>query len=113
MKSIPTQMQTVDARSGKVLKTETIPMRLLPPRAGLCAVCAVDHPPEMPHNPQSLYWQMAFNTDHGRAATWADAVAHCTGQMRAKWELELKRMGAWSVPPDGAAPIATPYSKQT
>ena len=38
MKSIQTKMQTVDMQSGKVTKTEFVPMHVLPPRAGLCAI---------------------------------------------------------------------------
>lgn len=112
MKSIPTKVQTVDARSGKVLKTEAMPMMLMPPRSGLCAVCAADHKPEDPHNAQSLYWGVAFNSDHGRVPTWADAIAHCDEAVQERWTNELKRMKAWTEPPEGCAPIVLPYSKQ-
>lgn len=40
---------------------------LLPPAPGVCQECA---------------------TEHGRAATWADAVAHCEPAVRQAWETE-------------------------
>lgn len=67
MKAIPTKMQTVEMGTGKVIKTEFVPMHLMPPRAGLCAVCAHDHAADAPHNAQSLYWGVAFKADTGRA----------------------------------------------
>lgn len=78
---------------------------LLPPKKGLCQVCAVDHPPENPHNAQSLYYGMRFKMLHGRDVTWADAVAHCGEPMREIWERELRRLNAWT---EAAVPIAEP-----
>lgn len=112
MKAIPTKMQTVEMGTGKVIKTEFVPMQLMPPRPGLCAVCAGNHQAEEPHNAQSLYWGVAFNADHGRAPTWADAIAHCDEAVQAAWTNELKRLKAWTQPPKGCAPIRLPYSKQ-
>ena len=112
MKSIQTKMQTVDMQSGKVTKTEFVPMHVLPPRTGLCSVCAGDHKPEDPHNAQSIYWGVIFNAEHGRAPTWADAVAHCDEAVQAAWKKELRRMKAWTQPPKGCAPIRLPYSAQ-
>ena len=112
MKAIPTKMQTVDASTGKVLKTEMVPMQLMPPRPGLCAVCAGNHQPEEPHNAQSLYWGVAFKADTGRAPTWADAIAHCSEPVQAAWKAELKKRKAWTQPPKGCEPACLPYSKQ-
>ena len=66
---------------------------LLPPRAGLCQICAGDHDPAMPHNAQSLYYQTAFNMQHGRAPNWIDAMEHCTEEMRAVWTKGLNDCG--------------------
>lgn len=80
-------------------------MRLLPPKPGVCPVCATDHAPEWPHNQPSLYYQYHFYGTHGRWPTWADAVAHCDDEMRANWERVLKEKGHWSEPKEGE-PIA-------
>lgn len=60
-------------------------MFLLPPAADKCQECAVDHPPEWPHDPQSFFYQTKFNMEHGRTATWRDAWAHCTPELRRQW----------------------------
>jgi len=82
-------------------------MMLLPPREGVCPICAIAHEPEAPHNQQSLYYQCRFYGVRGRWPTWADAVAHCDQEIRAFWERELRKRGAWSEPVDGE-PIADP-----
>lgn len=74
-------------------KTEHGRMFLLPPAAHLCQTCATEHLPEEPHNAQSLYYQTAFNMQHGRAATWTDAMEHCTPDVRAMWREELIDLG--------------------
>ena len=66
---------------------------LLPPRADLCQVCAVDHDPHQPHNLQSLYYQVYFNQLHGRSPTWTDALAHCSDDVKAQWMAELSKRG--------------------
>lgn len=66
---------------------------LLPPKPGLCPECAVNHPPELPHNPQSLYWQVKFSQAHKRLPTWGDALAHCDKKMRKLWVRELGLKG--------------------
>lgn len=42
--------------------------RVLPPKPGVCQECAVDHPPEMLHNNDSLHWQYV--------AGWFDGEGH-------------------------------------
>jgi hypothetical protein len=59
-------------------------MTLLPPAPGRCQVCAAIHGPGEPHNPESLYWQMAFHRQHGRWPTWEDAVAHLDPELQAQ-----------------------------
>jgi len=74
---------------------------LLPPRPDVCQECAVKHDPGMPHNRDSLYYQIKFNAEHGRYPQWSDAVAHCSPEMRAAWQGELEKQGVWSEPVEG------------
>lgn len=83
-------------------------MMLLPPREGLCRICAGDHKPNMPHNAQSLFYGMRFKMRYKREGTWADAIAHCSVDMRIFWENGLRERGAWTEPPEGVEPIAEP-----
>lgn len=68
-------------------------MILLPPPAGKCQECAREHDPKLPHDVQSLYYQFKFNMEHGRKATWADAMAHCSEDIKVLWTAELKKLG--------------------
>ena len=72
---------------------ETSEFFLLPPAPHLCQTCGVKHEPHLPHNAQSLFYQTKFNMENGRAATWTDAMAHCTPDMQAAWREELIREG--------------------
>lgn len=112
LKTLPVKMETVSMDTGKVEKTETAQFKIMPPRAGLCAICAHDHAAADPHNCQSMYYQYAFYAEFGRWPTWADALAHCALPMRAAWRLELQRIRKWSEPPAGFDPIAHPYAVQ-
>lgn len=67
-------------------------------KPGQCPDCAVFHPPDQPHNPQSLYYQYSFMEENGRWPTWADALAHCSEEMKAAWKEELAHRGI-IVPP--------------
>lgn len=100
MKSVPVPTQTVDMETGRVVKEEITRFDILPPPPGACAVCAHNpaHPPDQPHNAQSLYYQYAFYGEHGRWPTWKDAVAHSPDQVKARWEQELRKVGKWSEP---------------
>ena len=60
---------------------------------GTCPMCAVKHEPEQPHNQQSLAWQYKFYDLHGRFPTWADAMAHCSDEVKAYWAEALKEHG--------------------
>lgn len=77
-------------------------MTLLPCKKDVCQECAVDHPPEAPHNNQSLYYQYKFYGEHGRWPTWKDAISHCDENTQGLWEKELRRMGQWSEPAPSA-----------
>ena len=68
-------------------------MMLLPPAADRCQECATAHDPEHPHNAQSLYYQTAFQMEHGRPATWLDAMAHCQERVQAVWKAALIERG--------------------
>jgi hypothetical protein len=68
-------------------------LRLLPPAAGKCQECAVEHDPAEPHNRDSLYYQMQFQIRHGRWPTWEDAMAHCTDDLKAAWREQLSALG--------------------
>ncbi|MDO8391032.1 MAG: hypothetical protein Q7V57_11125 [Actinomycetota bacterium] len=79
-------------------------MTLLPPAADKCQECAVDHPADWPHNPDSLFYKVKFNIDHGRVPTWRDAWAHCTPEVRRSWfdllQPKLADLGMQPLPAD-------------
>ena len=60
---------------------------------GTCPECATAHEPDMPHNQQSLAYQYKFRGQNGRWPTWADAMAHCTPEVRESWSEILRDMG--------------------
>jgi hypothetical protein len=66
---------------------------LMPAPPGACSQCAVDHEPDQPHNQGSLFYQYAFNAEHGRWPTWADAMAHCTERVQECWKQRLAQHG--------------------
>lgn len=68
-------------------------IQIIPPRPGTCPECAVDHDRTMPHNRDSLYYQMRFRQRNGRFPTWADAMAHCSDMVKAYWTGELAKRG--------------------
>lgn len=71
-----------------------LPFRLLgktPP--GTCPECAVAHPPEQPHDQQSLTYQYKFYDQHGRWPTWEDAMAHCPFDIKLYWSNALAERG--------------------
>jgi hypothetical protein len=60
---------------------------------GVCPMCAVTHDPEMPHDQQSLAYQYKFYDQYGRWPTWADAIAHCSEEVKAIWREALAEHG--------------------
>lgn len=68
-------------------------MALLPPSKDVCQECAVKHDPQMPHNQQSLYYQMKFKKERGRWPTWEDAMAHCAEDVKTLWREALLKRG--------------------
>ena len=73
--------------------TSTARFVLMPPRPGVCQVCAVKHDPEQPHNRDSLYYQYRFYAEHKRWPTWADAMRHCNVETRRTWTDALRARG--------------------
>jgi hypothetical protein len=66
---------------------------LMPCAPDVCQECAVKHEPGAPHNAQSLYYQYKFYGQHGRWPTWADAMAHCTDEVKQMTIKVLKEHG--------------------
>lgn len=66
---------------------------LLPPAPDRCQVCATRHGPAEPHNPTSLYWQMARSLAGEPPPTWEEALTHCTPEVRADWVARLRQAG--------------------
>lgn len=60
---------------------------------GTCPECAVKHEPHLPHNRDSLAYNYKFYDQHGRWPTWADAMAHCTPEVKAVWTEALEKAG--------------------
>ena len=98
LKTVPIVRQTIDLTTGEVLETKTVGFKLMSKPATACQVCGHDpaHPPEAPHNVQSLYYQYAFYGEHGRWPTWKDAMAHCDPETQRLWEQALREEGAWT-----------------
>ena len=65
--------------------------RQTPP--GTCPECATKHDPEQPHNRDSITYQYKFYDTHGRWPTWADAMAHCTSEVKGQWITALAEYG--------------------
>lgn len=66
---------------------------LLPAPEGTCPECAVNHPPDQPHNQQSLFYQYHFYNENGRWPTWKDALAHCPDGIKDIWIQALSERG--------------------
>lgn len=66
---------------------------LVPPAPDVCQQCAVDHEPEIPHNPQSVYYQFWFRRQRGRWPNWGDAMAHCAPEVQGVWREALAERG--------------------
>lgn len=82
-------VESVNMDTGERVPIEGGGLFMLPPKPGLCAWCATAHAAEMPHNNQSLYYQMKFHAIYGRWPTWTDAMAHCSPAMQATWRKGL------------------------
>lgn len=58
---------------------------LMPPKPGACTTCAVIHPPDRPHNPDSLYWATKNELEGKPPPTWDDALAHVSDEIHEIW----------------------------
>lgn len=58
---------------------------MLPAQPDRCPLCAHHHAPAEPHNRYSMFYQMKFYQEHGRWPTWADAMAHCSEEVKQRW----------------------------
>ncbi len=67
--------------------------QILPAAPEVCSQCAIDHEPQEPHNRDSLHYQYTFHGEHGRWPSWADAMAHCSPQVKSMWRLALAERG--------------------
>lgn len=76
---------------------------ILPPKPGVCQICAVAHDPKMPHNRDSLYYQVRFHHQHRRFPTWWDAMSHCDDHVKKIWMDTLAEYGVIVIPPDEKA----------
>lgn len=76
---------------------------ILPPPKDGCQECGAKHESGAPHNRDSMFYQMAFRQKHGRWPTWADAIAHCSEEIRADIKEFLEAEGLWSEPIEGMA----------
>lgn len=95
--TFPLQKHTVDLLTGEKT-TETVSALILPAAPDVCQECGAKHPPGHPHNAQSLRYQYTFYGRHGRWPDWEDAMAHCSGNIRAFWRAELIRHGVIPAP---------------
>ncbi|WP_312647538.1 hypothetical protein [Aminipila sp.] len=68
-------------------------MMLMPAAPGTCPICATKHDPNMPHNRDSLYYQVRFQMENGRGPTWLDAMEHCSDIVKEMWTEALKEHG--------------------
>lgn len=66
---------------------------LLPPAKGACQECAIYHDKELPHNKDSMFYQIKFYMKTGRNPSWKDAMAHCSDEMKELWTAELNKKG--------------------
>ncbi len=60
---------------------------------GTCPMCGVNHDFKQPHNRDSLTYKYKFYDEHGRWPTWADAMEHCSDEVKACWREALKSRG--------------------
>lgn len=69
-------------------------LQMLPPAPDKCQVCAAQmHGDELPHNRDSLFYQMWFCSTYGRSPTWADASLNCSPEGRERLQKTLKSFG--------------------
>ena len=70
------------------------PIHLHPPLRGTCPKCGARHDPALPHDRDSIYYQLRFHRKYGREPTWADAAAHCAEDVRRACVEKARAAGA-------------------
>lgn len=68
-------------------------IKITPPSAKACRICATVHDPQDPHDRDSLYYQNWFRKRFKRFPTWNDAMAHCSEITKACFKAKLIRRG--------------------
>lgn len=76
------------------LKEQLSQWHIQPPAPGTCPICGTKHPPEFPHNKNSLFYQYSFAQQFGRWPTWADACAHCDEETKSITRRTVEQRGA-------------------
>ena len=71
--------------------------------SGTCPECAAAHDPQQPRNQQSLSYQYKYYDQHGRFPIWADAMAHCSDEVKEMWREALAEQGIEVNPAEGVA----------
>jgi hypothetical protein len=66
---------------------------IVPPSDNKCPICAVDHDVDYPHDATTFYYRFLFKNQHGRDATWSDAMLHCPEEIRERWSKGLTDIG--------------------
>jgi len=83
---------------------------ILPPKIGSCSVCGHDHKINIPHKPNSLFYQVRFYQKYDRYPTWSDAIEHLPEQQKL-WikNYVINNSDSWK---ECESPIAENYEKQ-
>lgn len=63
------------------------------PAPGCCPECGRKHDADWPHERDKLYYQYKFYDEHGYWPSWADAMAHCSEDVKAYWKQQLEAYG--------------------
>lgn len=67
---------------------------MLPAGGDRCETCNWIHRPELPHNRETIFYQMRFYYENGyRWPTWRDAMAHCSEDIKKAWAETLGKLG--------------------
>lgn len=78
-------------------------IKVLPPRPGVCKLCAARHAADQPHERDSLYYQVKFYRRFRRFPTWEDAMNHCSEETKRAKRAELSAHTALNGPSSGNA----------
>lgn len=92
---IPVTITTLNAETGEKISTKATHVDVLvkPVPEDVCQQCGRQHPPEAPHDAQSLRYLYQFYAEHNRWPTWADAMAHCPPHVQMIWTDVLAQRG--------------------